>query len=200
MLSKRDVSAYVEHMQEQAEKKVKEEYDAVRSVIENRILDESGIRDPIKKMQRLVNQLVKENRELNAVLKNASGLIYQTLGYDGMTRKLSDIECVEKVIKKYLEYDSSDLVRMKKKFEETLRNVRANYATVAAEVKNKTSAKRAVEYLKELGFDVTRLEQMQNTEIMVQLDKRYLFVGGGLKNADDKPKNYGAISPDDVDL
>lgn len=201
MLSKRDVSVYVEHMQEQAEKNVKEEYNAARSVVENRILDESEIRELIKKMQRLVNQLIKENEELNAVLKNASELIYQTLGYDSMTRKLSDIECVEKVIKKYLEYDSSELVRMKKKFEETLRNVRANYATVAAEVKNKTSAKRAVEYLKELGFDVTTLEQMQNTEIMVQLDKRYLFVGGkpGLYTAD-KPRSYGPISPDDVDL
>lgn len=200
MLSKRDVSAYVEHMQEQAEKKVQEEYNAARSVVENRILDESGIREPIKKMQRLVNQLVKENGELNTVLKNASELVYQALGYDSMTRKLSDIESVEKVIKKYLEYNSSELVRMKKKFEETLRNVRANYATVAAEVKNKTSAKRAVEYLKELGFDVTRLERMQNTEIMVQLDKRYLFVGGGLENADDKQRSYGAISPDDVDF
>jgi len=40
MLSKRDVSVYVEHMQEQAEKNVKEEYNAARSVVENRILDE----------------------------------------------------------------------------------------------------------------------------------------------------------------
>lgn len=177
MLSKRDVSAYVDRMQEQAEIKVKEEYNAARSAAENRVLDESGIREQIKKMQRLVNQLVKENSELNDLLRNAPGLIYQPKAYGGLTGRLSDIECVEQVIKRYLAYNASDLVRMKKKFEDTLRNVRANYATVAAEVKNKTNAKRAVEYLKELGFDVTALEQMQNTEIMVQLDKRYLFLG-----------------------
>lgn len=178
MLSKKDVSTYVERMQDIAEKKVKEEYDAACSAEKNRILDESGIREPIKKMQRLVNQLVKENRELNEILKNASELTNHKYSCDGITRKLSDIENVEKAALKYLEYESTELVRLKKTYEDTIRKVRANYTAVMAEVKNKTNAKRAVEYLKELGFDVSTLEQMQNTEIMVQLDKRYLFVGG----------------------
>lgn len=178
MLSKKDVSTYVERMQENVEKKVKEEYESACTAEKNRIIDESGMRDNIKRMQRLMNQLVKENGELNAIINNTHGLNYQKYGYDGVTRKLSEIENVEKAVLKYMEYDSTELLRLKKKYEEIIHNVKANYTAVLAEVKNKTNAKRAVEYLKELGFDVSALEQMQNTEIMVQLDKRYLFVGG----------------------
>ena len=50
-----------------------------------------------------------------------------------------------------------------------------------SELKLKSSVKRCMEYLKELGFDVSSLEKLEHTEVAVQLDKRYLFVCGDNK-------------------
>ena len=50
-----------------------------------------------------------------------------------------------------------------------------------AELKLKSNVKRCIEYLKELGFDVSSLEKLEHTEVAVQLDKQYLFVCGDNK-------------------
>ena len=53
-----------------------------------------------------------------------------------------------------------------------------------SELKLKSNVKRCMEcmeYLKELGFDVSSLEKLEHTEVAVQLDKRYLFVCGDNK-------------------
>lgn len=181
MLTKREVTAFVEREENKALEAVRGEYKNHRTEEKNRIFEESGAVDTMNSMQRLMNQLVRENEHLNGILESAKSISFHRGTYGGLTSKLTDIQNIKQAVENRLDFESKELVRLKKKLEETERNVTANYAAVQAEVKNKTNARRAVDYLKELGFDVESLEQMQNTEIAVQLDKRYLFVGGGLR-------------------
>lgn len=176
MLTKKDVLIFAERMQDNAEKAVKEDYNNARKSEEERIIHESGAEETIKTMQRLMNQMIRENSKLNEILEGSQRITYCRNYSNGLTRRFSDMENIKNYAKNHMEFESSELVRLKLKYDETKENIMANYEAVKAEIKNKTNAKRALEYLKELGFDVTSLEQMQKSEIAVKLDKRYLFL------------------------
>lgn len=175
MLSKKDVLIFAERMQDNAEKAVKEDYNNARKIVEERIIHESGAEETIKNMQCLMNQMIRENGKLNEVLEGSQEITYCRNYSNGLTRRFSDMENIKNYAKNHMSFESSELVRLKLKYDETKDNIMANYEAVKAEIKNKTNAKRALEYLKEIGFDVAPLEQMQKSEIAVKLDKRYLF-------------------------
>lgn len=94
---------------------------------------------------------------------------------------MSPAAAVDRKVRNAIKYDSKKLTQLKKKYEDDERKVGANYATVLAELKLKSNAKRCVEYLKELGFDTSSLEKLEHTEVAVQLARRYLFVCGDNK-------------------
>ena len=59
--------------------------------------------------------------------------------------------------------------------------VNSNYRNVLAMV-DSLSPKKAIEYLKELGFDTSSLEEPAKQELaVINVDKRYLFVCGDNK-------------------
>ena len=78
--------------------------------------------------------------------------------------------------------NSETLSNLKSKREDTMREVNKNYINVIANVKNIKNAKAAVEYLKELGFDLSVLLNADSnpvsTALSVEVDTKYLFIGG----------------------
>lgn len=60
--------------------------------------------------------------------------------------------------------------------------IKSNYANVIANVQNMKNAKLAMEYLKNLGFDLSELvkadENPVTTALSVEVDTRFLFIGG----------------------
>lgn len=148
---------------------------------ENRILDQSGAREIIKRMQVLVNKLIDENEKLNDLMGMADKIKYEENGYGGLTRTLCNISNVDMMITSYTRYGSKEIELLNKKFNDIFANVEKSYFSVAQEIAAKTNAKRCVEYLKELGFDTTTLDKLSTTEVAVPLDKKYLFVCGDNK-------------------
>ena len=110
-------------------------------------------------------------------------IIIQAMVQSGvvMTGNADKIDPVDRRVRNAIKYDSKKLTQLKKKYEDDERKVGANYAAVLSELKLKSSVKRCMEYLKELGFDVSSLEKLEHTEVAVQLDKQYLFVCGDNK-------------------
>ncbi|MBO5921932.1 MAG: hypothetical protein J6Q48_06045 [Bacteroidaceae bacterium] len=106
--------------------------------------------------------------------------------YSSLKSRLSYILTTEEV-KKYMLYefvDSSTSIRtIKKKNDEVIDGINKNYINVIANVQNLKDAKTGMEYIKELGFDLSDLlkadEQPITTALSTPIDTRYLFIKGG---------------------
>lgn len=65
---------------------------------------------------------------------------------------------------------------------EMIKGITDNYRNVIANVNNMKNAKLAMEYLKNLGFDLSDLvkadENPVTTALSVEVDTRFLFIGG----------------------
>lgn len=177
MLTKKEVSAFLDRMEEQAFKTVKESYaDAVKAE-EQRIFELTKAPEIVEGMQQLMDELVKRNENLNEELKRSSGIKYCDDAYHGMSYYLSRIQSISDVVLECVMFESKKLGRLRSDYFETRRKITANYAAIRAELKNKSKATQCVEYLREVGFDVSELEKPKCTELAVALDKRYLFIG-----------------------
>lgn len=181
MLTKKDVMIWIDRVEQKALNSVKNTYYEHKGEEERRIAEESGALEILAKLEKTINQAVAENEKLNTLLGRTAEIHYEPNAYRGITSKLSDLQDVKKLFYGIARFESDKLNRMKKVYEETNRNVTANYAAVKEELKNKSNAKRCVDYLKEIGFDVSDLEKLDHTEIAVAVDRRYLFVCGDNK-------------------
>lgn len=84
---------------------------------------------------------------------------------------------------KWLESQSEKaLAEVETQSEKALKGITDNYRNVIANVSNMKNAKLAMEYLKSLGFDLSDLvkadENPVTTALSVEVDTRFLFIGG----------------------
>lgn len=177
MLTKKEVSAFLERMEARAHAAAKEAYEAAVKAEEQRIFDDSIAARIIEGMQPAVDALIKSNKALKNELKRNPEMTYCDSGYCNLTHSLSDIEDVKAAVLKRVDFESRELSRLEAEFEETQRKITANYAAIRADLKSKSKAAQCVEYLREVGFDVSELEKLECTAVAVALDKRYLFIG-----------------------
>lgn len=128
-----------------------------------------------------MREMNRKHERLVSLMRDSQEMSYETASCYGLSYHLDKIDPVDRKVRNAIKYDSKKLTQLKKKYEDDERKVGANYATVLAELKLKSNAKRCVEYLKELGFDTSSLEKLEHTEVAVQLARRYLFVCGDNK-------------------
>lgn len=118
-------------------------------------------------------------------ISNNPGITVTSGYYGSLSRKIRAMCNMEEmrlsIVKDFTD-NSETLSNLKSKREDTLREVNKNYVNVIANVKNMKNAKAAVEYLKELGFDLSALLNADanpvSTALSVEVDTKYLFIGG----------------------
>jgi len=180
MVAKKDVIMFVEKKYSAALKAVKEEYMSAVKVEEDRIASESGVAACVHRIERALDKVHQEHAVFADRVGESAEMTYSN-DYRTLGAQLNRLGSVEAGTIKCINFENGILTKLEKNYNEITRGVNANYAAVLEEVKNKTNAKRAIAYLKEIGFDVSELEQMEHTEIATKLDTRYLFVGGNKK-------------------
>lgn len=177
MVAKKDVIVFVEKKHSAALKTVEEEYRSAVKAEEDRIAEESGVAACVQRIERALNKVHQEHAALAELVEKSAEMSYSN-DYRTLGAQLNRLGRVEAGTIECINFETDVLTKLVKRHREVTRGVNANYAAVLEEVKNKTNAKRAIAYLKEIGFDVSELEQMEHTEIATKLDTRYLFVGG----------------------
>ncbi len=104
----------------------------------------------------------------------------QTTGYYGsMLSRLNDANKVNirTSLLRHFQEDSTELRAIDSATENAVHKITVNYNNVIANVNNAKNNKVAIEYLRELGFDVSFLEEsaVTSTELTVPVDTRWLF-------------------------
>jgi len=181
MVAKKDVIVFVEKKKLAALKAVTEEYRNAVAGEKNRIMSEDGVDACVQRIKQALSKVYQEHNVFVDLVGKSAAMSYPN-DYRTLGKRLDDIGSVKRCTIECINFETATLATLEKKYNEVTRGVNANYAAVLEEVKNKTNAKRAIAYLKEIGFDVSELEQMEHTEVATKLDARYLFVGGD-KNA-----------------
>lgn len=181
MLTKKEVTNWVYRVRDKAFRSLQDAYEKAVKEEEDRIFKESGAADIIKNLEASMREMNREHEKLINLMRDSQEMSYETASCYGLSYYLDKIDPVDRRVRNAINYDSKKLTQLKKKYEDDERKVGANYAAVLSELKLKSSVKRCMEYLKELGFDVSSLEKLEHTEVAVQLDKRYLFVCGDNK-------------------
>lgn len=181
MLTKKEVTNWVYRVRDKAFRSLQDAYEKAVKEEEDRIFKESGAADIIKNLEASMREMNREHEKLISLMRDSQEMSYETASCYGLSYYLDEIDPVDRRVRNAIKYDSKKLTQLKKKYEDDERKVGANYAAVLSELKLKSSVKRCMEYLKELGFDVSSLEKLEHTEVAVHLDKRYLFVCGDNK-------------------
>lgn len=176
MLNKKEVVAWTERQEASAMDTAKKRFQILIDAEKERLLAECGATEQIKRMQKTVNKLCAENEALNELLDTTKSVMYEKFACSGLTKRLGNIENLRSAIMPHAKFDSELLLKLRREQDETFRNIRATYAAVYAELRNKKNARHCLDYLKELGFDVSGLERLEHTEIAVAVDRRYLFI------------------------
>jgi hypothetical protein len=89
--------------------------------------------------------------------------------------------CSEELITYVFEHDAygdnvPELIRLKKKHDDIQNNINSQYNSIIANIVKLSTAKKASEYLKELGFAIPNEEEPKCTALMTPIDTKYLFL------------------------
>ncbi len=182
MATKSQIKNWVLSVKRKALDSVREEHEKKVKQIKLNLLDTHGISGKLSEMQVYSDKLTNLMDELQLICdesKEVSVSSYYSYGLKDLINKMSD---VKKLFIKYSsKFNSSKLVQEDKRYDEKKWLVESNYENVLATV-NILSPKKALEYLKGLGFDISSLEEPVKQELaVINVDKRYLFVCGDNK-------------------
>lgn len=174
---KKDVYDFLEKVEAKAIKSVEQKYknmikDSKEKRSVNYMKDIRGIITKIEKLYNESEKLFEEHKILYADNANYSNLYYMKYY---LTNCLHTAQSINFYDIKEDEMEQQSMLEMKQEINE----VKKEYAKLKHYAKN-NSAKESYNLLKEIGFDVSSLEQ-QETSLITKADKSKLFVCGDNK-------------------
>ena len=190
-MTKKQLVNWLEDKRAEAKGEVEEQYTtAVTAYVaqRNKVIKFDEMVDKIYAQISKIDDLITEWKDGLSIFPG----IEKTDGYYGSCARQVHMLCDKQDIRSRLCKDFQDesetLKGFKSKRNDTLREIDKNYLNVISNVQNMKNAKVGVDYLTELGFDLSTLIEQDNhpvtTALSVEVDKKYLFIGG--KNSDNQ--------------
>lgn len=170
---KKDLLEFIERVQVKAVKSVKDKFNKKISEKEVEVLAKyedsiNLLQDTFNRFSANLNNVMADMREDKEVAFHGNYSINTGINY------LSNIK--EEIISGC---DFEGKVRkIKNARDKEISEVKANYHKVYTVAKSMSSAKKIAEYLKELGFDISSIENEEVTSLVADIDKSKLFVCG----------------------
>jgi hypothetical protein len=170
---KKDLLEFIERVEAKAVKSVNERFDKKISAKEIEVL--SKYEDKINLLQDTFNRfsvnlsnLMADMREDKEVAFHGSWKINNGKEYLSYLKGEITSKCDFEGQVKKIENDR----------DKEINEVKANYHKVYTVAKNMSNAKKIADYLKELGFDISSIENKEATSLVADIDKSKLFVCG----------------------
>ena len=181
-MTKRDLIKFLERKQREKQMSITHEYQVLREEILQRTYAEIGLTALAEKMQTILEEASNlwkswmqkhENTDWIQVNSNYYSIIAVLNGCahdnNAMFKRLTGNE---------LRVNPAEIELADKEYVKQQHCVNNTFIAVITTVQQMKNAKQAVVYLKELGFDLSELENIKpdaKTALMVQIDTRYLF-------------------------
>lgn len=183
-MTKKQLVKWLEGKQQEAMCAASEQYEAAVLKHKTELYQELGLSDLAATIQKLLSQADDAMAAWNEKFKDK---VQMTKGWGGVHDKLYNfINSPDATLSMIVKHDFQDctvkLQEIKKKKGQIESEISKNYINVIANVQGMRDAKLGIEYLKELGFDLSALIEADakpvSTALAVAVDTRFLFVGG----------------------
>lgn len=177
-ITKATIKHFIEAVEGKALKSIADKYQSEVDEEKNRILESSGIEGQLKAMQRKLAEVEKMNNDLIKLTSDTEEILTTHNGWNSIGNKIN-IDLKYAFHNQY-KYSSKKLTLLEKDYLEKKDNVKNEYAKVMASIQRMSSVNKMINYLKDIGFDVTSIQKEQ-TAITTNVDTKYLFVCGDNK-------------------
>jgi hypothetical protein len=182
-MTKRDIIKFLEKKQTEKIFAIRDEYEARRDKLIQKTYSKLGLPALADKIQPLLAEACALWEAWKKKHENAEGLSFHAY-YNSLATLLANSTASEdatylKLKGDHLTLETKEMEFLRKMLTDELDGANSTYTTVIATVQQMKAAKEAAAYLKELGFDLSELEnpaEQVQTALMVPVDTRHLFV------------------------
>jgi hypothetical protein len=183
IMTKRDIIKFLERKQNEKVSAVRAEYVTACRQEEQRVYDELGLPALAGNIHAHIQEASKLWEDWQKRHEGYDGLKIVFSHYSLMGRVFRAADTSDgtytSLLDENISYSSKTLDSMRKQCTLEQERVMATFTTVISTVQQMKFIKEAAAYLKELGFDLTELENpapQDQTALMVPIDTSYLFV------------------------
>jgi hypothetical protein len=182
-MTKRDIIRFLERKQHEKTSSVREVYEATRDQLVKDTYTKLGLDKLAEKMQPLLEEAHGLWESWRKKHENKDGITFNTY-YNSLVVRLdkatsSDTATYDTLTGDHVRLETKDLSKLYDGYAAQIKCVNDTFITVMATVHQMKSSKQAAAYLKELGFDLSELEnpvEQVQTALMIPVDTRFLFV------------------------
>ena len=184
-MTKTMLNKWLEQKQKQAEREACKQFEEEKDAYLARLDETLGVNEALESAynyffaaNRVVNDFRNKLYEKPDVTVNSGW--YDTVSR--MLNELTDKDTLRRMIRNEFSDTSGFMMKLEIQKNETIYEIRKNYAILSANVSSMKNAKSGVEYLQKLGFDLTDLLAMDEKPVTqaltTKVNTNYLFVGG----------------------
>lgn len=184
-MRKTQIIKWLEKLKAEKKQACVEAYYAKQKEIETKIYKENGTED----IARIIHEhIVEIGKQIDNWKKRLDERVTVTGYCSSIGYFVAQLSTYDDVYKRLTSTDTyisltGELGDAQRKKDKMVEEIRQAYDSVIANVRALPTAKKGIEYLKELGFDVSELEKMDDqktavsTALATPIDTRYLFLG-----------------------
>jgi hypothetical protein len=181
-MTKRDIIKFLERKQQEKLDAIRKDYEQSQEKYEQATYAKLDVPALADKIQPLLEQAYGLWKDWRETCENQEGLTIR--GYHTLISSLaycasSNDGTYKKLVNEHIMLDTKEMEHMYKAYQDEREGVLKTFRTVLASVQQMKTAKQAAAYLKELGFDLSELEnpaKQMETALMVPVDTQFLFV------------------------
>lgn len=170
---KKDLLEFIERVQAKAVKSVNERFDKEIEAKKKEVT--AKYEDKIDLYQDTFNRFQVNLKNLMADMREDKEVAY--CGSYTIRYALNDLSSIKEEIISCCDFEGK-VQKIRNARDKEISEVKANYHKVYTVAKSMSSAKKIADYLKELGFDISSLENEEVASLVAEIDKSKLFVCG----------------------
>ena len=184
-MTKTMLNKWLEQKQKQAEREAYKQFEEERDAYLARLDETLGVNEVLESVYKYFSSASRVVDDFRNKLYEKPDVTVNCGWYDTVSRKLNDLtnkDTLHRMIRGEFSDTSGFVKKLEIQKDETIHEIRKNYAILHANISSMKNAKCGVEYLQKLGFDLTDLlaadEKPVTQALTTKVNTNYLFVGG----------------------
>jgi len=181
-MTKRDLIKYLDNARYNKKISADHDYLDILQAIRDKALAKLGFDAVAESVQKSLDNVLDTYKKWTGANDSKNGVRVKTSYYNHLPSILYDYTkekgaCYNHLLNDQVSIETDEMLRAKKDYTKLTEQIEANFNAVVATVEGMKTAKDAAAYLKELGFDLSELEEPPTPVMLAKrVEPRFLLV------------------------
>lgn len=181
-MTKRELIKYLDNARYSKRISVDSEQRKIIRAVRDKALAELGFDAVAESVQKSLDKAIDSYKKWSDANDGKNGVRVINSYYNHLPTLLYEYTkekgaCYNHLLDNQVQIETDDMLRAKKEYTRLMEQVEANFNTVVATVEGMKTTKDAAAYLKELGFDLSELEEPPTPVMLAKrVESRFLLV------------------------